>query len=618
MYEKFGAVVTGNRVEFKLFLPDNTVDSTQYQTPDDNQSSTYGQPRIQSIQVRGDFQSKLGGTDWELATAPLMQREAHPNGWLYRCSINQDLPEGYYQYKYFVEFENDTHRWCSDPCSKYGGSDEHENAAFVIGGPKTTVNPIGKRLPAKDLILYEVMLDDFTQEFRGQQAPVDAFHSKLDYLQQLGVNAIEFMPLTAWPGGEFSWGYNPVHFFSVEYRYINDPLAPADKLFRLKMLFNELHSRGLHIILDGVFNHVDAGSSPDRGFPYKWLYQDPNDSPFIGTYSRGGFFDNFDYDNTCVQQFIRDICVYWLDTFQVDGFRFDYTLGFYVEGDQEKGITRLVSDLKDYATETQKGNIALFLEHLTDNRYEAIDVTNRIGATGCWFDPFMFQMMDYARNGNIDRENMLRVLNSNHQFDVGKGPVTYIENHDHSTLANVVGRARWYKTQPAAIALLTSPGAVMIHNGQEFGDDHWLPDSGNGRVVPRPLRWKQYGPDSGDSASQALIALYQRLTEIRRGHPALRSPNVFPYPDNHPDGYGAFPETDVVIYHRWGQGANGQLERFIIVVNFSDYDQWVTIPFSANGRWEDVLNGHFVMVSDQRLYNQRINSNWARIYHQGT
>jgi pullulanase len=108
------------------------------------------------------------------------------------------------------------------------------------------------------------------------------------------------------------------------------------------------------------------------------------------------------------------------------------------------------------------------LEHLTDNRFEAIDDTNQICADGCWFDPFMFESSEYARSGNIDGE-ILRILNSNLDYAQGKAPVTYVENHDHSTIVREAGgRDRWFKTQAPAISLLTSPGIVLLHNGQEL------------------------------------------------------------------------------------------------------------------------------------------------------
>lgn len=607
MYEEFGAVVDEKKVEFRLFFPDNTLDPTQYVNG--------GPPRIKEIRVRGNFQSKIGGKDWDCDSAPVMEKNKYPEdnpiGWLYTYKIDKDLPDGFYKYKYYPTFENGTARWCSDPCTKYSGEGEHENAGFVIGGQSTTVNPIPNRLPPKDLIMYELMIDDFTKEFRGNRAPIDAVHDKLDYLQELGINAIEFMPWTAWPGGQFSWGYDLFLFFAVEYNYVHSKTEPSDKLFKLKKLINKLHSRNIHVIMDGVFNHVAPQRNPNKGFPYHWLYQNPEESPFTGGFSKSfNPLEDLDYSNKCAQQFIYDVCVYWLDKFQIDGIRFDFTLGFY-QPDNPVGITRLINDLKNYLSSTDRSAIPLMIEHLTDNRFDAIDDTNQICATGCWFDPFMFKSHEYSRNGNIAME-ILRLLNSGLDFATGKAPVTYIENHDHSTMVNAVGgRDRWFKTQPSAIALLTSPGIVMLHNGQEFGEDYFLPGSGPDRVKPRKLRWNEH---STDFVGKRLYSIYKKLIQIRKDHPSLRSPKFFPYPFNE-DGYGAFPDKDVVVYHRYGKSQDGLFERFIIVVNYSDFDQRIDIPFPTNGQWEDVLNGESVFIENFRLFNQRINSNWARIYY---
>ena len=93
---------------------------------------------------------------------------------------------------------------------------------------------------------------------------------------------------------------------------------------------------------------------------------------------------------------------------------------------------------------------------------------------------------------------------SRKDYAAGKRAVIYVQNHDHSTYVHEAGgRHRWCKTQPGAIALMTCAGAVMIHNGQEFGEDKSLPGSGTGRVVPRPLRW---GTDSLRAAISSAAA----------------------------------------------------------------------------------------------------------------
>jgi pullulanase len=607
MYESFGASVdqAAKTVTFRVFFPDNALDPSQYQRG--------GLPRIAQMKVIGDFQSQIGGRDWDIAGAPVMQRTQYQNlGWEYSYTTTP-LADNFYQYKYFVTFENATTRYVSDPCTKYGGSGDKENSAFVVGGPLITgVNPIGRLLSPRDLVLYELMIDDFTAEYRGNRAPVDAIWDKLDYLQNLGINGIEFMPWTAWPGGDFSWGYNPFQFFSVAYRYVHDATDTTNKLYRLKALIDELHRRNIHVVLDGTFEDVNAGSQPNRGFPYLWFYQTPSDSPYVG--SKGQFYTNFDYDNSCTEQFIRDACLYWIDAWQIDGIRFDYARGYLRHGDRSYGVVKIVGDLVSHAAAIgRRNNMSFTLEDLTDPRYVAIDDTNQTDATGCWFDPFMWKAFQYASTGQLDGE-ILRVLNSNLDFAPGKSPVTYLENHDHSTLVRRAGgRDRWYKTQAPAISLLTSPGIVLIHNGQEFGEDYFMLESGPDRVIPRPLRW---AAEANDRIGQSLYHLYQRLIGLRAAHPSLRSPNYFPATNQ--DGYGVFPDIGVVVYHRYGPADDGSVERFIIVLNYSDTDRFVDVPFPTNGVWQELLNAGAVNVQNFLVANTLINSNWGKIYFNQT
>src|SRR5258706_14646514 len=121
------------------------------------------------------------------------------------------------------------------------------------------------RLRGSDLIVYELMIDDFTREFRGAAAPIDAVAGKLADIKKLGVNAIEFMPWIAWPDSDdFSWGYDPAFFFSVESGYTLDPTGPLDKLARLAHLISACHDLGLMVILAIVLQHASAGAGTPR------------------------------------------------------------------------------------------------------------------------------------------------------------------------------------------------------------------------------------------------------------------------------------------------------------------------------------------------------------------
>jgi 1,4-alpha-glucan branching enzyme len=603
MYANFGAAVAGNIVTLRLFFPDAGIDPTQYRRGSD--------PRILTIRVGGTFQSRLGAMDWDLTAAPSMTKCPHPNGWVYVAELPA-LPAGFYEYKYYVQFQNGTARWCGDPCTKYGGA-QNQNAAFVVGGRSGVTAELQRRLPLADQILYELMIDDFTAGYRGDRAPIEALADKIGHLKALGVTSVAFMPWTAWPNDAFGWGYNPTLFFSVEHRYVNDPAAPLEKLNKLKVLINTLHQQGLHVIMDGVFSHVDT-TNAERGFPYYWLYEDPNDSPFIGTFVSAAFGTPLDFANACTSEFIYDVCSYWLEQFSVDGIRFDYALGFY-NGNPNQGIIRLVRDLQARCVALGRSNIAFILEMLTDNRFEAIHDTDTIGASGCWFDPLMYQSFEVAENrpGSVS-PFYLRCLNAGKDFDRDKVPVTYLENHDNfSITSHAGGRSRWFKAQPIVIALMTCCGAPMVHNGQELAQDL----AAQGTEIPRPLDWALSTDPIGTMLRDGL---HGALARIRSRHRALRSHNFYPesYSESlntfNSEGYGIDEARRLAIYHRWGDDDDGNLERFIIAINFGDDEQNVDLPFSANGAWTDLLSGTSVTVANYMLPHQKVSSNWGLVY----
>jgi pullulanase len=359
MYEQFGAVVNQQTrtVEFKLFHPDAGLSPTQYEGG--------GLPRLTDVSVVGSFQNPATKR-WD-PTAPVKLTRADfsdagiPKGRVYSVTVGP-LDEGFYEYKYLVTFENGEVRYITDPCARYGGSAK-ENAGFVVGGEDVPVSEIPERLPLKDLMIYELMIDDFTALLpRSDEAPLELIVPKLKQLADLGINAIEFMPWTAWSypddpaAQDFSWGYNPIQYFSVAHKYTLNRRTDLNKLVYLKRLINACHALNIHVIMDGVFNHADV-KPPDRGFPYYWLYEDMADSPYVGNFAQADFFKDLDYANTCTLEYIRDACIYWVEEFKIDGFRLDNTLGIYRAGDRGHGLPKLLSELRGYLSSNRIGEV---------------------------------------------------------------------------------------------------------------------------------------------------------------------------------------------------------------------------------------------------------------------
>ncbi len=638
MFEKFGAKqVEKNgtlylKVEFNVFFPDWGIGNSRY--------NFGGEPNIKEIKVFGTFQEK----HWDESSAVSLTWIKEDGGTLWKAKVDVKTP-GFYEYKYCVIFTNGEKRIAGDPCTKYSVEGSYEICGFVIDDPETYDFDANKptrleRKPLRDLIIYELFIKDFTAKLTSGETPIDKVLEKVKsgYFDELGINAIEFMPWTGWLGDSFSWGYDNFLFFAVENSYVNSTTNPTCKLDRLIKLINECHLRGIHVIMDCVFNHSYADLR-GKGFPYYSLYQNPNDCPFIGAFGGGGFFKEFDYNNECTHQFILDVCNYWIEEFGIDGIRFDYTMGYY-DQTSGKGIKRLISDLKHVLNANDIVDFSLIIEHI--DWYNSIGVCNDVDADACWYEPFYWISRKALQNLHNDPErkdrpietNIMRLLNSGNYFEnedknyPKRVPITYIETHDHAQVAsNAGGQANWYRTQPWVIALFTVAGVPMIHNGQEFADDYWLPEKdgegGQNRVVPRPVRWKdRFDTEQG----KATLELYKKLIKIRKKYPGLCSCNFAPQDWKeedtvlNDDGYGVAIQEGIVVYHRWReQDAGGETERFYSVLNFSDQEKFVEFSVSGGGTWIDLLSENpveaFYNGTKHRL-SVKVPSNYGAIYFQ--
>jgi pullulanase/glycogen debranching enzyme len=582
------------KVKFTLFFPNNT----QYGS---GKSTTYGDPQIASMWVIGTFQAALGQLAGATAAANAMSPSPHPSGkgTVWELTTSAALAPGFYDYQYVVEFNDGTRRTATDPCARWGGS-EPDRSGFVVGASPIEA-PVraaqGGRLSYRDLVVYELNIDDYTAELPGLDPPIEKVRARIPDLVELGANAIEFLPWTAWADDNYSWGYTPGSFFSIEHRYTHNVLANEDTIqrSRLKRLISELHDAGVHVIMDGVFNHAGAG------FAYPQFYRNSADCPYIGTF--GLAFDglpDLDYHNACTQDLIQDVCFYWMDEFGIDGIRYDAAL-YYYDNTTARGIPDLTSAVAAHALALDAVAGPRFAQILEFLDISAAAVTSSLAAGSYWRESLYQDCFNALWNYALPSRIMTSLDAKAYLASPDKVATTYLSNHDHSGVAWQAGAAHnqgsieWYRMQPYAIALLMSPGTPLIPNGQEFAADHWIMEDDQGtsrRVVPRALHWGY----PNDSIGSALRTIYRRLIALRKAHPCLRSDDIYPagWPENqgtfNGGGYGVDSARQLLIFHRWGSAAGGGLDRFIVALNFSDRDQQVDIPFPTNGTWIDQLS----------------------------
>jgi glycosidase len=242
----------------------------------------------------------------------------------------------------------------------------------------------------------------------------------------------------------------------------------------------------------------------------------------------------------------------------------------------------------------------------------------------------------YAR-GNFD-EGLIRLLDLDYAGyalrlegagdNFIKSPFVYLETHDSNRLISYFpardGKdyfgveqgdryASWFLTQPYVIALFTSQGTPMVHNGQEFGENYVVPKAGMERILNfRFLRWENIE----DRPGRMLLSLYQRLVSLRKKYPSLRNrgPQSFYYYDRYnpqSGGVGDFqPPTGIYFFKR-----QAGKEVILVALNFTSQELSVPHPFPSVGRWRDLLHG-FTAVNTRENPCPSINvpSNYGRIY----
>ncbi len=211
----------------------------------------------------------------------------------------------------------------------------------------------------KDLMIYELHIRDFSPK-KSLQAVIDS----LDYLKKLGINAIELMPVTEFDGND-SWGYNPNHFFAYDKAY------GARNVY--KQFIDICHQNGIAVILDMVFNHATGI------FPFAKLYWGGSaptaDNPWLNQEAKhpANVFNDFNHEYVGTRKYFKEVLKYWLEEYNVDGFRMDLSKGFTQKKTNNydawaKYDKQRVSILREYydAVHNTDENAVFILEHLAE------------------------------------------------------------------------------------------------------------------------------------------------------------------------------------------------------------------------------------------------------------
>lgn len=513
-----------------------------------------------------------------------------------------------------------------DPASRSQPDGVHEPSEVIdLRFPWTDSE--WKGLSIEDYAIYELHIGTFTPE-----GTFDAAVEHLDYLKQLGVTAIEVMPIAQFPGHR-NWGYDGVYPFAVQSTY-GGPAA-------FQRFVNAAHSKGLAVILDVVYNHLGPeGNYLSQFGPY---FTDRYKTPW-------GQAINFDGDDSAeVRSFFVQNAVQWMTEFHVDALRLDAIHGIF-----DNSEIHILRELGEVVKASAQGRLVHLIAESDLNETRVIRPASEggYGMDAQWNDDFHhslhslltsenkgyyadFGSLDHLatayRNGYVYSGQFSRFRNREHGTPSAALPanrfVVFTENHDQ--IGNrMFGERLTDLLQLEAIklsagALILSPYIPLLFMGQEYADTspfqyfvshsdesliqairdgrrkefesfEWAGDVPDPQAVETFLRSKLKHELRDHPKHKPLLEFYRELFRLRRVLPSLRNLSK-----EHCEVIKV-DAANTLVLRRWLQP-----EESLTLLHFSDkpvrFDWplpeglWRKVIDSADARW----NGPGGVVGDE-------------------
>ena len=449
-------------------------------------------------------------------------------------------------------------------------------------------------MPAwNELVIYEIHTGSFDDAPGTGPGTFDEIIPKLPYLADLGVNAIEIMPVAEY-AGDYSWGYNPSQPFAVE-----NEQGGAQGLYQF---IKAAHAQGIAVILDVVYNHFGPGDLD------LWVFDGWTDPSHNGGIY---FYDNIraqtpwgatrpDYGRAEVRQYLRDNALFWLNKYRLDGLRFDSVVNIRNRNGNNNDPADDLPDgwslLQWINNEIQSSQLwkITIAEDLQNNEW----ITKSTGAGGAgfgsqWESAFVHPIRQAIITPNDSDRDMNSVRDALYHGYNGNATqrVIYTESHDedsngHQRVPEEIwpGNAgSWFSRKRSTLGaalVLTAPGIPMIFQGQEFLEDGYF------HLDNVPMDWSKLATYAG------IHALYRDLIRLRRNWSnqtaGLCGQNLNVHHVNNAD--------KLIGFHRWANGGPG--DDVVVVVNFANrgYESY-SLGFPRAGFWRVRFNSDWQSYS---------------------
>lgn len=503
--------------------------------------------------------------------------------------------------------------WIIDPFAREFGIGKLSAITLGYQDHQWSENELVWKTPAlPDLVMYELMINEFGGDIAGTI-------ERLDYLADLGINCLEIMPVSN-VGMTVDWGFLPIGFFGVDERFGNRK--------NLQELIEAAHQRNMAVILDVVYGHTS------EHFPYSYIYRQLGyyKNPFLGAFAKDYFGESTDFNRQFTQDFFFTVNYYWLDHYHVDGFRYDCVPNYW-DGATGKGYANLT--YQTYQTVKQKqsagGHWQKFFQNGEINLIQCAEqLEEPKGILAETYSNCTWQNLTLDAAKGVASGNRFSVTELGFQFGlagypteevrngdrISKTALQYIENHDHSRFVCNFGtifrdnellqegnRDLWYKVQPYLIGMLTAKGIPLLWQGQELGENYYLPYAGVGRVMLfRPVRWDYFY----DPIGKSVISLVRNLIHLRHQNSEFRNGEHFFYND-----YDRYQSKNVLLFSRYDSKSFS-----LVALNFGNSDRTVPFWFPISGDYQEELHGvnNLTNVPSYQEYWLTIPSNYGRIW----
>lgn len=427
-------------------------------------------------------------------------------------------------------------------------------------------------IPMEDLIIYELHVRGFTMDESSgvkHHGTFEGLREKIPYLKELGVNAVELMPIF-----EFDemrdvrlidenelidfWGYNPVSFFAPNTSYCSSMEYNHEGL-ELKTLIKDLHDNGIEVILDVVFNHTAEGNEfgpcfSFKGFDNNIYYMLTPDGHY---YNFSGCGNTLNCNHPVVRDMILECLRYWVIEYRVDGFRFDLAS---ILGRNDDGTPLSQPPLlRSLAFDSILGNVKLIAEAWDAGGLYQVGSFPSWKRWAEWNGRYRDDMRRFLKGDDfLAQTAAARITGSPDLYDPayrgGNASINFLTCHDGFTLYDLYSYNQkhneangWGNTDgaddnnswncgvegetddPAILALrkrlmknacavlLCSRGTPMFLSGDEFADTRY--GNNNPYCQDNLISWLDW---SLLKKNKDLFDFFQYMIQFRKDHPVIR------------------------------------------------------------------------------------------------